>query len=104
MKWVTPIHHLAIWTTNDSMYRLVGTKFWLTNIRIFNRIIEEKERTIQLLKEMLIKPNVEVNKHSTDNKYNIESPEDYAMKMQLLKYKEEMRNRALDKIAKETFS
>ena len=70
----------------------------------FNRIIDEKERTIQLLRDMLIRPNAEVNKHSTDNKYNIESPEDYAMKMQLLKYKEEMRNRALDKIAKETFS
>lgn len=45
MKWVTPIHHLAIWTTNDSMYRLVGTKFWLTNIRIFNRIIEEEQHS-----------------------------------------------------------
>jgi hypothetical protein len=45
LKWVTPISQLAVWTTNDSMYRLVGTKFWLTNIRIFNRIIEEEQHS-----------------------------------------------------------
>lgn len=45
MKWVVPISQLAVWTTNDSMYRLVGTKFWLTNIRIFNRIIEEEQHS-----------------------------------------------------------
>lgn len=45
LKWVTPISQLAVWTTDDSMYRLVGTKFLLTNIRIFNRIIEEEQHS-----------------------------------------------------------
>ena len=45
MKWVVPIHQLAIWTTNDSMYRLAGGKLWLTNIRIFDRIVEEEQHS-----------------------------------------------------------
>jgi hypothetical protein len=45
LKWVTPISQLAVWSTDDSMYRLVGTKFLLTNIRIFNRIIEEEQHS-----------------------------------------------------------
>lgn len=45
VKWVTPIHQAAIWTTNDSMYRLAGGKLWLTNIRIFDRIVEEEQHS-----------------------------------------------------------
>ena len=45
MKWVVPMHQLAIWTTNDSMYRLAGGKLWLTNIRIFDRIVEEEQHS-----------------------------------------------------------
>lgn len=69
----------------------------------FNRIIEEKERTIELLKEMLFRNN-EKPKEPEKERFSISNPEDYAMAKQMKEYKEEMRRRGLAVIANETFS
>jgi len=69
----------------------------------FNRIIEEKERTIELLKEMLFRNN-EKPKEVEKERFSISNPEDYAMAKQMKEYKEEMRRRGLAVIANETFS
>lgn len=69
----------------------------------FNRIIEEKERTIELLKEMLFRNN-EKPKEVEKERFSISNPEDYAMAKQMKEYKEEMRRRGLAVIANDTFS
>lgn len=66
----------------------------------FNRIIEEKERTIELLKDMLFRNN---EKPKEPDRFVINTPEDYAMAKQMEEYKNNMRKRGLAVIANDTF-
>lgn len=66
----------------------------------FNRIIAEKERTIELLKEMLFKAN---EKPKETDRFTINTPEDFAMAKQMEEYKNSMRKRGLSILAKDTF-
>ena len=69
----------------------------------FNRIIEEKERTIELLKEMLFRNN-EKAKEPEKDRFTINNAEDYAIAKQMKEYKDDMRRRGLAVIANDTFS
>jgi len=69
----------------------------------FNRIIEEKERTIELLKEMLFRNN-EKPKEPEKDRFTINNAEDYAIAKQMKEYKDDMRRRGLAVIANDTFS
>ena len=69
----------------------------------FNRIIEEKERTIELLKEMLFRNN-EKPKDPEKERFNINNAEDYAIAKQMKEYRDDMRRRGLAVIANDTFS
>lgn len=68
----------------------------------FNRLLEEKDKTITLLKEMLFRSN-EKPKEKEREQFTISTPEDFALAKQIQDYKTEMRNRGLSIIANETF-
>lgn len=67
----------------------------------FNRILEEKERTITLLKDMLFRTN---EKPKEPERTLINTPEDYAIAKQLDDYRRSFRDKGLSILARETFN